>query len=265
MSEMVLSSGHVVRHRRWFQRVFRPYVRRKLARSFDGVHVAGLPTVRARLDHEPLILAANHCSWWDALLLVALDDLLGSESYCLMDADNLRKLPFFGWLGAVPLDRAHPRQALQDLRTSAALIQRPNQAMWIFPQGRLYPPELRPLRLQRGVSILARTSRARVVPVSFSYPFREASKPAAVVSFGAPLDATSSGRALVGSLEEALVDGLACHTAFAAGEASSSFETLIGDDRDSDAGLAARVLSWFGREPRAALAGQASLEEQQRV
>lgn len=265
MSEVVLSSGHVVRHRRWFQRVFRPYVRRKLERSFDGVHVAGLAAVRARLDQEPLILAANHCSWWDALLLVALDDLLGCESYCLMDADNLRKLPFFGWLGAVPLDRGHPKKAIKDLRASAALLQRPNQAMWIFPQGRLYPPELRPLRLQSGVAMLARASKARVVPVSFSYPFREAPQPAAVVSFGAPLDADSSGKALLLALEEALVEGLASHTAFAAGD-TAGFETLIGDDRDGEAGLASRILSWFGRKPRAALeAGQASLEEQQRV
>jgi len=259
---VVLSSGHVVRHRRWFQRVFRPYVRRKLARAFDGVHVAGFDEVRAQLDERPLILAANHCSWWDALLLVALDDLLDSESYCLMDADNLRKLPFFGWLGAVPLDRSQPKQALKDLRASAALVQRPNQVMWIFPQGRLYPPELRPMRLQSGVAMLARASEARVLPVSFSYPFREAPQPAAVVSFGAPLDATLSGKRLVEALEDALAAGLDENTAFAAGEASG-FETLIGDERDDEAGIAARILAWFGRKRPALEAGSSHLERRQ--
>lgn len=243
---MILSTGHVVRHRRWFQRLFRPYVRRKLARTFDGVHVAGLAGLRATLDERPLILAANHCSWWDALMLVALDDLLDAESYCLMDAENLSALPFFGWLGAVPLDRTRPKEALKDLRASAALAQHPNQVMWIFPQGQLYPPELRPMRLQSGVSLLARFTRARVVPVSFSYPFREAPKPAAVVSFGEALDEALSGKALLSALEAELIAGLARNTAFVVGE-DQGFETLIGNGRNADAGLAARLLAWFGR------------------
>ncbi|MEM1030961.1 MAG: lysophospholipid acyltransferase family protein [Myxococcota bacterium] len=285
-SAVVLSGGHEVRHRPWFQRVFRPYVRRKLGRTFDGVHVAGLDEIKKQIADRPLILAANHSSWWDALLLVAFDDILATESYCLMDAENLRRLPFFGWLGAVPLDRRAPRQAIKDLKASAVLLQRPRQVMWIFPQGRIFPPELRPLRLRSGVGVLARAADAAVVPVSFSYPFRELARPSVAVTFGPPVEPeVARGKGLLPALEVGLVAGLARNTAFAARE-DDGFEQVIGSPGRREAtgadttGFGARLLSWLApsrprsrvrsatpaasRRPRALGAAAASLPPEER-
>ena len=142
-----------VRRKAWFFSLARRYVRRKFARSFDGIHVAGLEQARALVAREPLILAATHVAWWDALFAIAMADLLGGESYCLMDADNLRRLPFFGWVGAVPLDRSSPKRALRDMKAAATLLDRPGRVLWIFPQGRQRPSHLRPLDLQPGRSL----------------------------------------------------------------------------------------------------------------
>ena len=123
----------------WFFALARRYVRYKFARGFDGVHVEGLQEARALMAREPVIVAATHVAWWDALFAIQMAALLGGESYCLMDAANLRRLPFFGWVGAVPLDRSSPKRALKDMKAAATLLDRPGRVVWIFPQGRQRP------------------------------------------------------------------------------------------------------------------------------
>jgi len=145
------------RRRPWVLSIARWYAHRRMARAFDGVFVAGLEQARELATREPLVIAMNHVSWWDPFVVVLVDAALGAESYCLMDAENLERLPFFGWLGAVPLRRLEPRLALADLKQHAALLDRPGRVVWIFPQGEQRPAHLRPLGLQRGVSVLPHT------------------------------------------------------------------------------------------------------------
>ena len=72
-----------------------------MARRLDGLWVSGLDQARAALAGRPLIFAANHVAWWDVLLLLVLDEELDGVGWAVMDAENLRKLPFFGWVGAL--------------------------------------------------------------------------------------------------------------------------------------------------------------------
>ena len=83
-----------------FLRLARPYARHRVARGLDGMWVAGLDQARAALADRPVIFASNHVAWWDTLLLVVLDAALGGRCWAVMDAANLRTLPFLGWVGA---------------------------------------------------------------------------------------------------------------------------------------------------------------------
>jgi len=239
----------VVRDRRkpWFWALARRYVRRKLARQLDGLHVEGLEQARALVAREPLIIAATHVAWWDALVTIAMADLLGGESYCLMDADNLRRLPFFGWVGAVPLDRRSPKQALRDLKGAATLLDRPGRVMWIFPQGRQRPAHLRPLELQPGVRWLTKASGVRVLPMSLGYAFREAPEPAVVASFASPIQPAPGD--LLPELEERLVDGL-CRIDRFVDRGEGAFDEVVTAARRDTGGVpvAGRLLSWLGRD-----------------
>ncbi|MCH9667090.1 MAG: 1-acyl-sn-glycerol-3-phosphate acyltransferase [Actinomycetia bacterium] len=124
-----------------FLRVARPYARHRVARGLDGLWVAGLDRARATLADRPVLFASNHVAWWDALLLALLDEALGGTGWAVMDAVNLGKLPFLGWVGALPLDRSSPERSRECLRNSAALLDRPGRGVWIFPQG---PPTSAP-------------------------------------------------------------------------------------------------------------------------
>jgi 1-acyl-sn-glycerol-3-phosphate acyltransferase len=179
-----------------------------MRRAFDGVYVSGLEELRATATEAPVIIAANHVAWWDAFMVVLMDQLLGTDGYCLMDADNLKKLPFFSWIGAIPLRRGSPRESLRDLQQASTMLDRPGRALWIFPQGEQRPAHLRPLGLSSGVHMLARRSGAKVVTASLQYAFREQPQPSALMTFGPALPSDLGRSDAMGALETRLIDGL---------------------------------------------------------
>ena len=192
-----------------FARLARRYARRRVARGLDGLWVAGLDEARVALSERPVIFAANHVAWWDPLLLLVLDEALGGLGWAVMDADNLRKLPFLGWVGALPLDRSSPDRSRQCLQSCAALLDRPGRGLWIFPQGRQRPAHLRPLDLKAGLAVLHGHNPVDLIAVSIDYVFLETDHPAAVVRFAAPIPADSAaGPDLLVAVERALLDGL---------------------------------------------------------
>ncbi len=188
----------------------RRYARRRIARGLDGLWVCGLPEVRAALAGRPLILAGNHVAWWDALLLLLIDEALGGTGWALMDSRNLRGLPFLGWVGALPLDRSTHQRSHDCLTAAAAILDRPGRALWIFPQGHQRPAHLRPLNLKHGVQTLHDVRPVDVVVVSVNYVFLEKNRPAALVRFSAPLTADRlAGPDMLPPIEEEMIEGLA--------------------------------------------------------
>ncbi len=191
-------------------RFARGYTRHRVSRHLDGLWVCGLAGARAALARRPLLFVSNHVAWWDALLLVVLDEALGGLGWAVMDARNLRGLPFLGWLGGLPLERGSPERGAECLRNCADLLDRPGRALWFFPQGRQRPAHLRPLDLRHGVEIMHAHNPVDVVAVSIDYVFLESPRPAAVVRFSEPIAAaTLTGSTLRPALEAELLAGLA--------------------------------------------------------
>ncbi len=226
----------------------RRYGRRRMRRELDGLWVSGLEHAQAAVRAGPAIFAATHVSWWDAFVIVAVDEALSTTTHCLMDADNLERLPFFGWIGAIPIGRGGAR-ARAGLRHAATLTKSPGEALWIFPQGRQRPAHLRPLQLEPGVRLVARLCRAPVVPVSLNYLFRESERPAALLRFGPAITADNFDSTV---LESALVDGLDLIDRFVdTGESTPAFSPLVPAPlAPTQDGLGARMLRWLGQRQK---------------
>lgn len=192
-----------------FLRVARAYAHRRVAHRLDGLWVSGLPEARAALRGGPIVFAANHVAWWDTLLLLVLDEALGGVGWAVMDAANLRALPFLGWVGALPLDRSSHQRSLECLEASADLLDRSGRALWIFPQGRQRPAHLRPLDLKPGIATLHARRPVDIIAVSLDYVFLERDRPAAVVRFSAPIPGGVAAADLLPTVEAELLDGLA--------------------------------------------------------
>ncbi len=124
--------------------------------------------VPAGLRAGPLILAANHISPVDPLVLTAACARVGLAPRFLATG-GLFRAPVVGWLmrrcGHIRVDRRTPRvaQALPD----AAAALRANATVLVYPEGRIgLDPWMWPERGRTGVARMAALSGAPVVPVA---------------------------------------------------------------------------------------------------
>jgi 1-acyl-sn-glycerol-3-phosphate acyltransferase len=182
----------------WFGRWFAWNAERRLRRAFSSVRVRGLAALRARLQYAPVLVVSNHAAWWDPLVsLVLCERLLGADAYAMMDAANLRALPFFALVGAFGVDLDDPADGARAIRYAAKRLATPGSLVWIFPQGREVPVTA-PLEFRGGSAEVARIARrATVVPVALRYEHGAEPEPCAWVSIGDPLDDPPRVRASV--------------------------------------------------------------------
>ena len=167
---------------RWFQR----HATGRIRSSFSALHVRGLSGLRQAADEAPLLLIANHSSWWDSLLALWLSqgELPAADAYGMMDASNLKRLRFFRWIGCFGVDLSSRRDGARAARYALDLLTAPNRMLWVFPQGAEQPSHL-PLRFMPGAAGIAkRAPCVRVIPVAFSYVFAHDEQPHAYISIG---------------------------------------------------------------------------------
>ncbi len=178
---------------RWqpFVRWFSSHIDRRVRDTFAAVHVHGLQSLQQVAREAPVLVLANHSSWWDPLLALWLCEiqLEGAQTYGMMNADNLRRLRFFRWIGCFGVDRSSRRDGARASRYAIDLLRRRGNVVWVFPQGEEQPPHV-PLRFELGAAGIAkRAPAARVVPVALSFVFGGGERPHAYVSVGEPLSA----------------------------------------------------------------------------
>ena len=121
-------------------------MRRRLRRAFHAVRVSGLEDVRRAAATTPLLFLGNHTAWWDGLVAFQLFATeLGLDTIALMDADGLRRAPFFTRIGGFGVERDAPRDVLRALRHAARHLEGARRGVVVFPQGRERPITARPL------------------------------------------------------------------------------------------------------------------------
>lgn len=160
-----------------------------MRRRLDGVHLAG-PGLDAPWPDLPILLVANHVSWWDGFLLREVQRRLRPDAplHVIMLEEELRRVPVFRWMGAVPLSASPMGARMLLRRLRHHLEERPNAVIGYFPQGRIWPSHRRPLGFERGGGWLAsHLAPIAVVPVGLHLEPLTRPAPAAFISVGAPM------------------------------------------------------------------------------
>ena len=158
------------------------YVDQKIRRAFRGLWLRGeLP-----VSDEPLLVYANHSSFWDGFIAHALSRATATDGYCLMEEHNLRRYPFLARLGAFSIRRHDGVSSLESLRYARELLSRPRARVFVFPTGQLQPFGALDIPLERGIEVLTRLSGARAIPVAFRCAFFEDELPDVLVEVGTP-------------------------------------------------------------------------------
>lgn len=173
---------------RLFEKIFLAYTKNLFWRRFKKLKITGLENLHERDQNLPLILYANHSSWWDPLVAFVINQEAGLDAFGMMEEKNLQKLKFFRRIGAFSVVRENPREAVKGIRYIVQLLkEKPNRAVWIFPQGEIQPSQIRPLKFYNGAAkIIQQTGKCFAAPVAMRYEFREDFKPVAFAQVGEP-------------------------------------------------------------------------------
>jgi 1-acyl-sn-glycerol-3-phosphate acyltransferase len=165
-----------------FGRLIDWYIGHKLKSAFRGLWVRGAvpnPTV-------PLLVYANHSSFWDGFVLHQLAQVGGWNAFAMMDEENLARYPFHRRMGAFSVRQHDSASALETMKYARSLLLQPRGVVCIFPQGEIRPAGTHLGALSRGLEVLARRSKAWSVPVGLRYCFFEHECPDVMVEFGTP-------------------------------------------------------------------------------
>ncbi len=167
--------------------LFRHIVRRYFRRQFHAVRLARAHDVAS--ISGPLIIYANHGSWWDPMVAYLLAERLFPyrRHFAPMDAAALTRYPVLRHLGVFPVELRTPRGAVQFLRTGHAIL-RSGGVLWVTPQGQFVDTRQRPLVFKPGLAALAaRLGSCTVLPLAIEYTFWDERLPETLLLFGHPL------------------------------------------------------------------------------
>jgi chlorobactene lauroyltransferase len=163
---------------------------RSLRKYFDRVYfrMRGEYTGEQRAT-LPMIICANHSSWWDGYVVALVERLIKVDGYLMMEEEQLRRYFFFTWAGCFSVDRHNARSALQSLRYAAKLLQeQPGRMVCLFPQGDIFPNDRRPLVFYNGATYLARLANPVLFyPLAIRIEYLAEQRPALFISLGEAL------------------------------------------------------------------------------
>jgi len=152
------------RHRKTAHLLFRPYLHLLMKRNFHSVRIFG-PLPDFPSDHSILLLP-NHSSWWDGFIIYLINDLYWQKKpYVMMEERQLKRFSFFNKLGAFSVRPGDKEDVDKTLIYASELLAKPENLVFLFPQGKLLPWHQRPIIFKNGFERILST--ASVKPLIF--------------------------------------------------------------------------------------------------
>lgn len=135
---------------------FRTYTRLKLKMTFRNIIIRG----DYMSSDEPILLLANHISWWDGFWAWYLNmKIFRHRFYFMMLDDQLRRHNFFTRTGGFAVKKG-TRSILESIDYAVELLSGKNNLVLIFPEGRIGSMHKREFIFEKGTGRIAEKSAA---------------------------------------------------------------------------------------------------------
>lgn len=137
--------AHHTRFGRWFWTQFSKW---SIKLRFHAFHYEK----RIAVDpNRSVFLLGNHISWWDGFWSLRLNHkFLGKRFHVMMLEAELKKRRFLSHVGAFSID-PKKRTVLESLGYAAALLEKPENLVVIYPQGKIHAMSDHRIRFEKGI------------------------------------------------------------------------------------------------------------------
>jgi len=160
---------------------FKWYARWQTRRKFSNTTITGDFTDRGL----PLLLVANHVSWWDGFWAMVLNiEIFSRLFHFMMLEEQLKKHWYFNHSGGYSVSKKS-RSILASLEYTRELLKNPGNLVLIFPQGEIQSMHRQHFRFEKGIGRISAglESKIQVVMAVFLTDYFSRPKPGLYLYF----------------------------------------------------------------------------------
>jgi len=134
---------------------FTKYSIRKIQKTFNTINING----QYKDNGKPLLVIANHISWWDGFWVMYLNkSKINKKFHFMMLEEQLKKFWFFKYCGGFSINKKS-RTVIDTLNYTSELLQNKNNMVLIFPQGEIKSIYEQSINFEKGVEWLVRKNK----------------------------------------------------------------------------------------------------------
>lgn len=197
----------------WLYNGFVWYANRMVRRAFESMAVEDAAYRQHIIASDvPVIIYANHASWWDPILAVLLHEHLFSKTrgfFAPIDAEALKNYDVLRKLGFYPISLDSFAGAADFLRASKAILNNKRSAIWLTPEGQFADVRKRDLPLMPGLAhLFGSVERVVAIPLAIEYVFWNEAKPYMLMRLDTPIDSADMKGLNKAAIQELLFERL---------------------------------------------------------
>ncbi|MEJ5244864.1 MAG: lysophospholipid acyltransferase family protein [Bacteroidota bacterium] len=159
---------------------FKFYTHFKIKLNFEKVCLQGYFIDR----NKPILILANHQSWWDGFWLNYFNEKITQRKlYFMMLEEQLLKYRFFNKIGGFSI-RKNSKDAVCSLNYTVKLLENPQNAVFLFPQGEIQSIYTDYIYFEKGISkIINKSGNIQVLFVCNFIEYFSCQKPSLFMYF----------------------------------------------------------------------------------
>lgn len=134
------------------------YAQYRMKRHHSSIRIVGEFTDRKL----PVLLIANHISWWDGFWAVYVNEqVLHRKVHFMMLEEQLKKHWYFNYCGGFSVKK-NSRTMVESLQYAADLLLDARNMVLLFPQGEIQSLHLQDIRFERGLEHILKNREKKV-------------------------------------------------------------------------------------------------------
>lgn len=138
--------------------LFKALTRYLLKRNFNSTHIEGEFTDAGK----PVLVIANHVSWWDGFWLIHLNlKMLHRKFHFMMLEDQLKKHWYFRYTGGYSVKK-RSRSIVESINYTTELLQNSQNMVFMFPQGEINSLYNNSIQFEKGIQRIIEQSPEEV-------------------------------------------------------------------------------------------------------
>ncbi|HSA06743.1 MAG TPA: lysophospholipid acyltransferase family protein [Candidatus Gastranaerophilales bacterium] len=155
-----------------------------IKKNFCSVRVKNKQNYELRNPEFASLFYGFHGCWWDGPIATILCRKLYNCNFYMM-IKELRRFPALAMAGGFSIEK---ESAHESINYSVKLLENSENTLWIFPQGKVYPSNFRPLNFEGGIAhICKKIKKLNLIPVACNYTFLRGEKPEILIEIGKPI------------------------------------------------------------------------------